>query len=90
MSRTIAASDARDQFTDILDSAENGETTLIVRHSRNTAAVVPAADLEGFTLYKKILRDLNETIEISEDSETIAAVLKAQEQINRGEVIWHD
>jgi len=90
MSRTIAASDAREHFTNILDDAEKGETTLIVRHSRNSAAVVPASDLESFMLFKKILRELNETIELSEDPETIAAVIRAQEQINRGDVVWHD
>ena len=51
MSRTIAASDAREHFTNILDDAEKGETTLIVRHSRNSAAVVPASDLESFMLF---------------------------------------
>jgi prevent-host-death family protein len=40
-SRYVSASDARKQMPDILDRAEQGEITLVMRHSKPVAAFVP-------------------------------------------------
>jgi prevent-host-death family protein len=90
MSRTIAAAVAREQLTDILDDAENGKTTVILRHSRPSAAVVPAADLENYNLFRRIMTEVGETLDISRDPAIIAAVRAAQEEINRGEIVWDE
>jgi prevent-host-death family protein len=37
--------EARSQFTDLLDAAEKGQSTIITRHGRPVAAVVP---IEGY------------------------------------------
>jgi PHD/YefM family antitoxin component YafN of YafNO toxin-antitoxin module len=86
--RTIAAAVARDQLTTILDDAENGKTTVILRHSKRAAAVVPAEDLDAYELFRRVMRDVGETLEISRDPEIIAAVKASQDAINRGEISW--
>ena len=88
MSRTIAAAVAREQLTGILDDAENGKTTVILRHSKPSAAVVPAADLDVFNLFRRIMREVGETIEMSQDADIIAAIRASQDEINRGEIVW--
>jgi PHD/YefM family antitoxin component YafN of YafNO toxin-antitoxin module len=88
--RTIAAAVARDQLTSILDDAENGKTTVILRHSKRSAAVVPAEDLDTYELFRRVMREVGETLELSHDPQIIAAVHASQNAINRGEIIWDD
>ena len=88
MSCTIAAAVAREQLTGILDDAENGKTTVILRHSRPSAAVVPAADLDAFNLFRQMMREVGETLEMSHDADLIAAVRLSQAEMTRGEIVW--
>jgi prevent-host-death family protein len=90
MTRTIAAAVARERLTEILDDAELGKTTIILRHSRPSAAVVPVADLETFNLFRRLMREVGETLELSRDPGVIAAVREAEKDIKRGDVIWDD
>ena len=90
MSRTIAATAARGQLNGILDDAEKGKTTVILRHSRPSAAVVPANDLEAFRVFQKVMREVGETLQLSRDPEIVEAVKRSQDAINRGEIIWDD
>jgi antitoxin (DNA-binding transcriptional repressor) of toxin-antitoxin stability system len=90
MHRTIPAGEARSQLPGILDDAEKGNTTVIYRHSKPSAAVVPAGDLEQFELFRRVMRELGESLEISRDPDIVAAVMRAQDAINRGEVVWDD
>ena len=88
MNRTVAAAVAREQLTDILDDAEQGKTTVILRHSRPSAVVVPAADLDAYNLFRRIMREVGETLDMSRDPSIIAAVREAEKDIERGEIIW--
>jgi prevent-host-death family protein len=90
MTRTIAASVARDNLTGILDDAERGRTTLILRHSRPSAAVVPASDLEAYRLFRRVMREVGETLDVSRDPAIVSAVRASQAAIDRGEIIWDD
>ncbi|HEV3156567.1 MAG TPA: hypothetical protein VGZ00_04410 [Candidatus Baltobacteraceae bacterium] len=90
MTRTVAAAVARDNLTDILDDAEQGRATLILRHSRPSAAVVPVVDFEAYKLFRRVMREVGETLIVSRDPDVIAAVRSSQEAINRGEIIWDD
>jgi hypothetical protein len=90
MTRTIAAAVARDNLTSIRDDAEHGRTTLILRHSRPSAAVVPAADLEVFQLFRRVMREVGETLDVTRDPEIIAAVRASQDAVDRGGIIWDD
>ena len=44
--RRKGAEEARKQLPDLLDAAENGESTIITRHGRPVAAIVPV-DAQG-------------------------------------------
>ena len=90
MTRTIGAADLRKDLHAVLNAAEEGQTTLIVRNSKPSAAMVPAADLEVFDLFRMLLRELGESLELSRDPEVLVAVRAAQERIARGNVIWDD
>ena len=41
------AEDARNQLPDLLDAAENGRSTIITRHGKPVAAIVPVDVLEA-------------------------------------------
>jgi PHD/YefM family antitoxin component YafN of YafNO toxin-antitoxin module len=88
--RTIAAAVARDNLTAILDDAELGRTTLILRHSRPSAAVVPAAELETYRLFRRVMREVGESLEVSRDPEIVAAVRASEDALKRGRIIWDD
>ena len=90
MTRTIAAAVAREGLAGILDDAEHGRTTLILRHSRPSAAVVPATDLDVYRFFRRVMREVGETLEVSRNPEIIATVRAAQIAVNRGEIIWDD
>jgi len=89
MERTIAAGEARGHLNRILDDAENGIATLILRHSKPSAAVVPASELNAFRLFQRLMSEVGETLEVSEDPEIIAAVQEARDEVNRGHIVWH-
>jgi prevent-host-death family protein len=89
MQRTMAATDARTHFRDALAAAESGETTLIIRHSKPAAAIVPARDLELYDMFTETVRELGELIQDSEDEALIAAVHKAEDNIAQGKVTWY-
>jgi prevent-host-death family protein len=44
----VASREARARFADLIDDAEHGNVTLVTRHGRPAAAIVPAALLEQF------------------------------------------
>jgi antitoxin (DNA-binding transcriptional repressor) of toxin-antitoxin stability system len=88
MQRTMAATDARTHFRVALEAAESGETTLIFRHSKPAAALVPARDLEIYGMFVDVVRELGEIITDSEDVSLIAAVHKAEDEIAKGKVTW--
>ena len=67
MNHTIAATAPRGRHNHILDDAEKGDTTVIFHRSRPSAAVVPAADLEAFRLFRRVMRDVGESLELSRD-----------------------
>ena len=90
MTKTIAAGEARGKFPDILDDAEQGRVTVILRHSRPSGAMIPASELPAFNLFRCFMRDIGETLDISRNEEIIAAVKRAQDAVNRGEIFWDD
>jgi prevent-host-death family protein len=49
------AEEARNQLPDLLDAAEKGQSTVITRHGRPVAALVPIDAFESITPQKSIL-----------------------------------
>jgi prevent-host-death family protein len=90
MTQTMAAAEARGKFPGILDAAEKGRTTVILRHSRPSAAVIPASELPAFNLFRRIMREVGETLDVSRNPEMIAAVQRSQDEVDRGQVFWDE
>jgi prevent-host-death family protein len=88
-SRTIGAAEARNELPALLDRAEEGEMTVIIRRSKPAAAVIPAGDLEAYEVFRGVLHEFGEMLEVSTDPATISAVREAEEALTRGEVTWH-
>jgi hypothetical protein len=57
---------------------------------RLDAAIVPAMDLEAYQLFRRVMREVGETLDVSRDPEIIANVRASQDVINHGEIIWDD
>jgi prevent-host-death family protein len=55
--RRKGAEEARKQLPDLLDAAENGEATIITRHGRPVAAIVPV-DAQGIVPRQQSLLSL--------------------------------
>lgn len=45
--RTTGAEQARNQLADLLTAAERGSSTIITKHGRPVAAIVPVGEMEG-------------------------------------------
>jgi prevent-host-death family protein len=53
--RRKGAEEARNQLPDLLDAAENGEATVITRHGRPVAAIVPVNSLGAVPRQESLL-----------------------------------
>jgi len=49
------AEEARNQLPDLLDAAEQGEATIITRHGRAIAALIPIGEYASSTQQKSLL-----------------------------------
>ncbi len=47
-------------------------------------------NLEQFDLFRQIMREVGETLEVSRAPEIVAAVKKSQLAINGGEIVWDE
>ena len=53
--RSKGAEEARNQLPDLLDAAEEGQSTIITRHGRPVAALVPVKALTGTSRQQSLL-----------------------------------
>jgi prevent-host-death family protein len=53
--RSKGAEEARNQLPDLLDAAEEGQSTIITRHGRPVAALVPVEALTGTASQQSLL-----------------------------------
>jgi|ERR1700681_1918542 prevent-host-death family protein len=95
--RKVSANKARAVLSDILDDATRGGTTVIIRHSKPAAAIIPATEfetyyneLETYYLVRRLMVELGESIAVSTDRAIVAAVARAQDDIARGKIIWDE
>lgn len=51
--RTVTASNARAEFNTLLDDAEAGKVTLVVRHSKLCAMFVPVPEWNAYLMFRK-------------------------------------
>jgi hypothetical protein len=60
MQRTITEEEVSEQFDQILDDAENGRTTLVLRQSKLCVAIIPVSQIENFRLFQQSMRKSTE------------------------------
>jgi prevent-host-death family protein len=70
------AEEARNQFSDLLAAAENGDSTIITKHGRPVAVVIPAEQYQGSRRQRSILplRGSGRGMWGGDSSKTIAAL----------------
>jgi|GEM_PF-2029138 len=88
--KTVQAKEARAQFSALLDQVEQGQTRLIIRNSKPTAALVPPDQARLLGYLGDVLADLGESLELSADADVIAQVKAANEQIAQGKIVWYE
>ncbi len=87
---TISAAEARNNFSSVLDAAEGGKGTMIIRNSKQTAAIIPPELARLVPLLEAILRDMGESIKMSEDPEVLEAFRRGMDEIAREEIDWYE
>lgn len=88
--RKVSATKARATLRDILDAATRGRTTLVIRHARPAAAIIPAAGLETYYPVRRMMVELGESIAVSTDRAIVAEVARAQDDIARDKIFWDE
>lgn len=88
--KSISAKDARAGLPRILDDAASGQSTMIIRNSKPTAAVVPAQLAELLPLVHSIMKELGESIQLSRDPEVLEAYRRGQTELENQDIEWYE
>jgi PHD/YefM family antitoxin component YafN of YafNO toxin-antitoxin module len=88
--KMISAGEARSGLSAVLDDAEEGKGTMIIRNSRETAAVIPAHLARFVPLIEEILCDLGESVETSQDPEILEAYRRGMADLEREDIEWYE
>lgn len=89
--KNVTSTDAREEWSELLDKTQNGNCgALIIRNSREAAALLPPHFAMLLPLVDSILRDLGESLTISEDPEIIAAFERACVDLGREKISWYE
>ena len=90
MLKTVPAGKARNNFSELLSDAEQGEATMIIRNSTPVAALVPAELAEFLKLTKLIVHELGVSELMSKDADIVEMVKRADEEIALGDIVWYE
>ena len=88
--KSISAKDARAGLPRILDDAASGRSTMIIRNSIPTAAVVPAELVEILPLVQSIINDMGESIQLSRDPEILEAFRRGRSELENEDIEWYE
>ncbi len=77
------AEEARNQLPDLLDAAEKGRSTIITRHGRPVAALIPIADHERTGHRQQPLTPLKGTARGLWGKDSARALRKLRDEWNR-------
>ena len=88
--KTIPAKEARSNLPALLDDASEGKAVLIMRHSRPAAALMPPEYAEIGPIIFAVVRELGESLILSNGPDVIAAFRDAQLELDRGDISWLD
>ena len=88
--KSLPVTEARDQLSKVLDDAESGKGTMIIRNSKETAAVVPAYLARLLPLVHSIISELGESLEMSDDAEILEAFERANADVGPENITWYE
>jgi prevent-host-death family protein len=88
--KSIAAKEARDNFSALLDNAERGKSAIVVRNSRPAAAIMPAESARLAPIIDAVMKEFGLSVEMSEDAEILEAYARAKDEMERGEIVWYE
>lgn len=88
--KTISANEARSKMSSLLNDAEEGRGTMIIRNSKETAAVVPAHVARLMPLVEDILKDLGESLELSNDPDMLEQYRRGLVDLRREDIEWYE
>ena len=79
MLRSITASEARDEFAEVINRvAYGGERVVIRRREKELAAVIPMEDLR---LLERLIEQEEDRIDVEEAEEIMAAIERGEEEV---------
>jgi prevent-host-death family protein len=79
MLRSITASEARDEFAEVINRvAYGGERVVIRRHEKELAAVIPMEDLR---LLERLIEQEEDRIDAEEAEGIMAAIERGEEEV---------
>ena len=79
MLRSITASEARDEFAEVINRvAYGGERVVIRRREKELVAVIPMEDLR---LLERLIEQEEDRIDVEEAEEIIAAIESGEEEV---------
>lgn len=88
--KTMSAGEARSKMASVLDDAEEGRGTMIIRNSKETAAIVPAHLARLMPLVEDLLSDLGESLEMSRDPEALEQYRRGSADLAREDIEWYE
>lgn len=88
--KTMSVMEARSKMASVLDDAEEGRGTMIIRNSKETAAIVPAQFARLMPLVQELLSDLGESIEMSRDPEMLEQFRRGLADQAREDIVWYE
>jgi prevent-host-death family protein len=88
--KTLPAHEARTRFSDVLNDAETGQGTMIIRNSKETAAVIPPQLARLLPIVHDLLCDLGESVEMSQNPDILEAYERGKADLEREDIEWYE
>jgi len=88
--KSLSAKQVREDFDRLLDDAERGKIVLITRNSRPTAVMMPPEYAKLAPIVAAAMKEFGLSIEMSEDAAILVACAFAKEELEHGEIVWHE
>ncbi len=88
--KCVSVTEARSNFSDLLDEAVDGVGTMIIRNSREAAALIPAHLARFMPLVEAVLCDLGASVELSHDPEVMEAYRRGLADLEREDIAWYE
>ncbi len=78
MLRSITASEARDEFAEVINRVAYGGERVVIRRDKELAAIIPMEDLR---LLERLIEREEDRIDAEEADEIMAAIERGEEEV---------